>query len=209
MKITDCYKIEEGAKQYNFNKCLQFLWHIGRQKYGTSFRIYKEDVPILFRLLVYAIGDEENCARHNLDLKKGILLTGPVGCGKTSLMSLLPEFMYQEQRFTVKNTRDVAAEFNKEGYEIIQKYGYRPKVICLDDLGVEQSSRYYGNECNTIGEILLHRYELYSRQRIVTHATTNLNAAELEKGYGNRVRSRMREMFNLISFPGHTPDKRK
>lgn len=37
---------------------------------------------------------------------------------------------------------------------------------------------------------------------MITHATTNLSASELEDYYGNRVRSRMREMFNLIAFDG-------
>jgi hypothetical protein len=42
----------------------------------------------------------------------------------------------------------------------------------------------------------------------VTHATTNLNAGELEDLYGNRVRSRLRSMFNLIAFEKITSDKR-
>jgi DNA replication protein DnaC len=44
---------------------------------------------------------------------------------------------------------------------------------------------------------------------MLTHATTNLSAEELEKLYGNRVRSRMREMFNLIAFGADVADKRK
>jgi hypothetical protein len=47
------------------------------------------------------------------------------------------------------------------------------------------------------------------KHRHVTHATTNLSASDLEALYGNRLRSRMREMFNLIAFPNNTPDKRK
>ncbi len=43
---------------------------------------------------------------------------------------------------------------------------------------------------------------------MITHATTNLSASELEEYYGNRVRSRMREMFNLISFESSAKDKR-
>ena len=39
-------------------------------------------------------------------------------------------------------------------------------------------------------------------------STTNLNAQELEERYGNRVRSRMRQMFNLISFDSGSKDKR-
>lgn len=38
--------------------------------------------------------------------------------------------------------------------------------------------------------------------------TTNLNAEELERLYGDRVRSRLREMFNLISFPPEAKDRR-
>jgi hypothetical protein len=45
--------------------------------------------------------------------------------------------------------------------------------------------------------------------KVRTHATTNLNAGELEERYGSRVRSRMRELFNLISFDEKTIDKRK
>ncbi len=42
-----------------------------------------------------------------------------------------------------------------------------------------------------------------------THATTNLNAQELEDRYGNRVRSRMRELFNLVAFDKGRKDKRE
>jgi len=66
-----------------------------------------------------------------------------------------------------------------------------------------------GNECNTVAEILLQRYDLQIMEGTVTHATTNLNAGELEELYGNWVRSRLRSMFNLVSFPIGTLDKRK
>ena len=68
--------------------------------------------------------------------------------------------------------------------------------------------KYYGNECNTVAEILLQRYDLQIMEGTVTHATTNLNADELEELYGNRVRSRLRSMFNLIAFPASIKDKR-
>jgi hypothetical protein len=71
---------------------------------------------------------------------------------------------------------------------------------CFDDLGAEQSLKYYGNECNIMAEILLSRYDIFIAQDMLTHITTNLSASEIENGYGSRVRSRMREIFNLISF---------
>jgi hypothetical protein len=59
-----------------------------------------------------------------------------------------------------------------------------------------------------LGEILLSRYDLFLSNKTLTHATTNLNAQELEERYGNRVRSRLRELFNLIAFDKGSADKR-
>ena len=88
-------------------------------------------------------------------------------------------------------------------------------TICFDDLGVETTGRHFGKDCNGMGEILLSRCDLFVRtcnpersRGVKTHATTNLNAQELEERYGNRVRSRMRQMFNLISFDAKSVDKR-
>lgn len=194
---------------FDFMTCIRYMNHLGREKYGSQFSLNQGDRDILHKLISYAISSEEQCEYHNLDLNKGILLTGPVGCGKTSLISLLPNFMFPHQKYIVKNTRDIATEFHKDGYEIIHRYGSREKPFCIDDLGVEQNIKHFGNECNTIGEIMLQRYDMHVNYGIVTHATTNLNADELEDIYGIRVRSRLRSMFNLISFPDSTKDKRK
>jgi len=76
-------------------------------------------------------------------------------------------------------------------------------------LGAENNLKYYGNECNVMGEILLSRYDLFVSRGVRTHLTTNLTSSELEKHYGNRVRSWMRELFNLVSFGKEANDKRK
>ncbi len=58
-----------------------------------------------------------------------------------------------------------------------------------------------------MAEILLSRYDLFVRNGILTHITTNLSASELELLYGSRVRSRLREMFNLVAFDRNSKDK--
>lgn len=68
--------------------------------------------------------------------------------------------------------------------------------------------RHYGKDCNVMGEILLSRYDLFLNHKRKTHATTNLNAVELEELYGIRVRSRMRQLFNLVAFDKGSKDKR-
>jgi len=59
-----------------------------------------------------------------------------------------------------------------------------------------------------MAEIILSRYDIFISKRINTHITTNLSATEIETHYGVRVRSRLREMINLISYEKNTKDKR-
>lgn len=203
------FEIIDGMRHFNYGKTMNFLLEQGKKKYGQQFRIDKEDLPVINRLVMYAAHVEDCCENFGIDLNKGILLTGPIGCGKTSWMQLIQLLMFPEQKYQVKSSRDIAFEFNRDGYDVINNYGKRNRRLCLDDIGVEQNIKFFGNECNTIAEILLQRYELHQHQGIITHATTNLSASQLEQLYGNRVRSRLRSMFNLISFPAEAKDKRK
>lgn len=207
--MTNPFKIVDDIKQYDFNASWSFLERMGKARYGKSFSLYKEDREVIYKLMIYAIRDEGNCAKHDIDINKGILLTGPVGCGKTSLMTLIKLFMPPKQGHIMKPAREVAFEFNTHGHQIIQKHTNPNTIFCYDDLGVEQIMKHYGNDCNVMAEILLSRYDLFINLKTKTHATTNLNATELEKIYGNRVRSRMRELFNLIAFDSKAKDKRK
>ncbi len=59
-----------------------------------------------------------------------------------------------------------------------------PRVHCFDELDVEQTVNYWGNNCNVMGEILLSRYDLFISNKMITHVTTNLNSQELEEIYG-------------------------
>jgi hypothetical protein len=199
----------------DFNWCLNFLEKRGRELYGQKFKIYEQDHSIIYKLIIYFIGDKPEAEKLGLNLDKGILLTGPVGCGKTTLMNLMRFVPPPERNHLMKSCRDVSFEFIQEGFEVINRYSKmsfnsgHPKIYCFDDLGAEQSLKYYGNECNIMAEILLSRYDLFVSQKMLTHITTNLSASEIENAYGSRVRSRMREMFNLISFGQVTQDKRK
>jgi len=59
-----------------------------------------------------------------------------------------------------------------------------------------------------MAEILLSRYDQFCAQGLQTHITTNLTSMDIEEQYGLRVRSRMREMFNLLAFDAGSKDKR-
>lgn len=192
---------------YDFDMILAYLNAKGKLLFGEPFKIIEEDREIIFKLCNYFIKDEVNCKRFDIDINKGILLSGPVGCGKTSMMKLLRYIVPHQKPYKMIPARNVVFGFNHLGYKTIQDYG-NSNYFCFDDLGVEPTGRHYGKDCNVIGEIILSRYDLFLENKIKTHATTNLNAQELEERYGNRVRSRMRELFNLIAFYKGSGDKR-
>jgi len=200
--------------QYNYPEILAWLEQKGIQDYGEKFHFKQQDTLNITKLIAYFLKDETKTNEYGIDLTKGILLSGPVGCGKTTLMTLMKHVTKQNNRFYLKTCRDISFEFIKEGYEIIHRYSRGSysqteyKNYCFDDLGVEQNLKYYGNECNVMAEIILSRYDLFIARKVQTHLTTNLSASEIETTYGNRIRSRLRGMLNLIAFDKNTADKR-
>ena len=199
---------------YSYDEVIIWLENKGIELYGNHFKIIETDYPIVYKLIAYSLKDEPTCFQYGINLNKGILLTGPIGCGKTSLMNLMKYLTATEHKFFVKPCRDISFEFIQDGYQIIHKYSNgklyqsEPRTYCFDDLGTENNLKYFGNECNVMAEILLSRYDLFISKKLFTHITTNLSATEIEKHYGNRVRSRLREMVNLIAFEKSTQDKR-
>lgn len=208
-----------GVFNFNFQRSVLWMEEKGKMLFGSHFAIDPGDLELIYKLLVYAIGDRENAEKHGISLRKGILLAGPIGCGKSAISRLISYFCPRETQYLVKPTREITFEFEKDGYGVINLYSKGsyfkiggmpvPKVWCFDDLGLEQTPRHFGNECNVMAEILLARYDLFTTKQMLTHITTNLSASELEAIYGNRIRSRMREMFNLVAFDREAKDKRK
>jgi energy-coupling factor transporter ATP-binding protein EcfA2 len=212
--ISDCYTIENNQKIYDFNKCLLFINNQGKIRYGQSFKICKEDVPTIYKLIIYMIKDQKIAEKLQINLDKGILLSGPIGCGKTSIMQLIKPFSNHYTDYKIKTCREISFEFAKQGFDALNSYTnksgnqIRLSGFCFDDLGAEQQIKHFGNDCNVMAEILITRYEQFIDNKSITHITTNLSASEIEKLYGNRLRSRMRNMFNVISFGSNSKDKR-
>ena len=210
-------KIKEIKSSYNYAQIWTFLNDKGIELYGKKFKLFETDMDIILKLIAWFIKDKEMAHKKEIDLEKGLLLVGPVGCGKTAHMNICRFLLPAEKRHSVKSCRDVSFEFAKDGHDIFHRYTrgsfyqdkFEPKVYCFDDLGLESNMHFYGNQCSVMAEILLSRYDLYHSFNMITHITTNLNSTEIEERYGQRIRSRCRELFNLIAYPSTTPDKRK
>ena len=203
--------------RYDYNKIIPWFRRKASKFIGKEYVISESEKGIVFALVAWMLKDDLVAKEMNFDLNKGILLSGPIGCGKTTLFKILRSCNFPVSKYGIVSTRHIVSEFMQSGYEILEKYSNgnfshdirTPKSYCFDDLGTETTSKYFSNDCNVMAEILLTRYDLFVEKGIISHITTNLSATEIESQYGNRLRSRMREMFNLFGYEENSGDKRK
>lgn len=158
-------------------------------------------------------------------LRKGLLIVGPAGTGKTILMKCLQQ--NPKRSFTVVSCRKIMDLFCQEGRKAIRDYSspkwansynsrgdenypdnyfnHRSWGYCYDDFGAEDKGTHFGDTTEVMEQVILDLYEKNlgnNFQYNFFHITSNLTTDQIEARYGTRVKSRMREMFNLIPLKG-------
>lgn len=198
---------------------------------GKDFKIDSYNTEIVRLLTLYFSNDQEFEKSNDnfgnpFSLQKGLCLMGNVGVGKTFLMGFFHH--NQNQSYVMANCRrieglwvDQMSNKDKPLKNVIDKYSEAIQVpvnsnpfgqqaigVCFDDLGTEtRPSKSYGEEKHVLAEILMNRYES-GLPANWTHITTNLSAHDIGTSYGNRVKDRFREMFNLIQFDNEAKSRR-
>lgn len=155
------------------------------------------------------------------DLRKGLLLAGRIGCGKTSLMRIFQR--NQRQVYMILSAKEIAwnwrqADKNAGGYlerlslphllpvNDSQNFYHRFAGLCIDDVGTEDVQNSYGNRASVIADVIEGRY--YNRcAGPMLHLTTNLTMGDMKEFYGARITSRLCETMNVIEYKGE--DRRK
>ncbi|SBW03812.1 conserved hypothetical protein [uncultured Dysgonomonas sp.] len=146
-----------------------------------------------------------------LDPSKGLWLMGDIGTGKSSLMQVFSKYMIaKHDGFLIHDCSHVANQYSISGD--LDKYTYNqtgyhgePVWMCFDELGRESiPANHFGQKLNVMQHILSTRYSLWQTEKVKTFVTTNLDAIGVEGCYGDYIRDRCREMFNLISFTGES-----
>lgn len=139
-----------------------------------------------------------------LDTKKGVLIRGVVGCGKTTMLKMAQR--YKNGIFNLINVNALVEHVDDEG-KVPQKY--LSKDWCFDDLGSEDISNRYGKKVEALKLIIELRYDLWKYNGIKTHFTSNLSNEELMERYGPRAYDRLKEMCNVIKYPSNESKRGK
>ena len=178
--------------------------------------VWESDTETIFRELVrYFIGDTSGM----YDIHRGIYLFGDFGCGKTIMMQALQDFTrlieerltaasvaYTPRTFRFTPAKDIAMEIQRTATTDSLRQ-YYTGIRLFDDIGSEQEKKIFGNEVNAMSEILLSRYSAWQCGGPPTHVTSNLAPHECREAYGDRIGSRVYELFNHVYLDGS--DKRK
>lgn len=192
------------------------LWN--ELKADKDFIIDKDNKKIVIQLCYYFTNDKR-FEREGRSLKKGLIIFGGVGGGKTYLMRKFST--NKKQSYNLLRCNFIAGEYSKTGEEGIEKYfhpsksvqdiyGFRQRGYCFDDLGTEKSKKYFGNSANVMQEIILAWHHIFEQTGVRIHLTTNLTAQQVKDIYDDeegRFSSRLRQMFNVLIE--ESPDRRK
>lgn len=182
---------------------------------GRTEYVFDQHIKPLFHLLTQYFTNDKKFEEDGRLLSKGIMLIGNVGVGKTDL---LKSFMYNKRMcFLPVTSNEIEYKIREKGLEYWQifagyvpghgstpDYFYQPNIgWMIDDMGTEEVIKDYGNPLDSLERIIHQRYILKEKITFCSlHITTNLNADMIEKRYGTRMRSRLREMFNVIELKG-------
>ena len=214
---------EVGSKvpQLTWQQMEQFVAYKFVTETGKKLRLTKYNRKI-FRLLCKYFTASPAFEQPGFSLQKGLLLMGPVGCGKTTMLRMFRDNQYA--CFTVKSCLQISESYlsydSNTKRDILEYHSnllknpvntnvFRKSELgtCFDDLGIEDVKHKFGNETNVMAYILTRRYDTVPFH--FTHVTSNKSLDDIKDFYGHRLHSRMSEMFNLIIFPTQATDFRK
>jgi DNA replication protein DnaC len=168
--------------------------------YGKPLIVNESNRKLISAICFFISGDERFKTELGFDQKKGLLIRGISGLGKTHLIRCVEK--NELNPIKIISMIEVADEIKAEGeYQINQGDN---KIIYLDDVGTEEATiNYFGTKINFfknfIETVYLRNVEKGFGKLIIS---TNNSFSEIEEKYGFRVRSRIKDMFNIIDLQG-------
>lgn len=125
---------------------------------------------------------------------KGLLIQGTAGLGKTeTIRAVADNPLYPIKIISILEVSEQVQQYGKCHLNTKQ-------LLLVDDVGTEpEVINHYGTKINWFKDFI----ELYYLENKTFNGlmlTTNLGGEELESRYGYRVRSRIREIFNVIKL---------
>ncbi|WP_091962911.1 hypothetical protein [Prevotella sp. tc2-28] len=124
---------------------------------------------------------------------RGLFLIGSNGRGKSVIATKILPWFFKEQGFGYEIF--LASEINQHKSEVMY-----PKILCIDDIGVEDTANDYGEKINVFAKVM----DEVERKKKMIIITSNLTQIQLEKKYSTRTIDRINGCCKVVAFNGES-----
>ena len=185
--------IELSAKDFQKDFMIIAIEELLDYSKDHIFEVNNENKNVINQLYYYLTG---NVDLFRGNLKKGIMLIGPFGVGKTTIMKIMARLV---QKHSGKVFQMISCVQLKD---LIQHHGmdhFERRPLILDEVGRETKIvKDFGTERKLFPEVIGMRYNKHAW----TMATSNYTLEDLGGMYGEYIKDRLTEMFNFIELNG-------
>ena len=209
------YQVEKSRMQleeYNrrkeeYDKHIEY-WSAGRmfgllsaesrEVYGKEFEYNKDNELAVKALCFFLSNDIRFETELGFDFKKGIMLRGKYGVGKTHIIKCLKDNGIKP--ITIMSMIEIREKIIDDGY---CRWGKsKTNINYIDDVGSEDLPiMHFGTKHNWFKDYIEERYFQNSEYSKIIFST-NLTIKEMTEKYSERVTERIAEMFNIIDVKG-------
>lgn len=198
-KAEEIRKANELKDTWTANKIYQLMAYTSQHIFGKKLILNEDNKGLITSLCFFISRDERFETQLGYSFKKGLLIRGISGIGKTYLVKCIEN--NELNPIMIVSMLDIANSVKENGEYIIKK-GMK-RIIYLDDVGTEEPTvNHYGTKINFFKNFIESTY-LRTQQFGHLMISTNNSFAEMEASYGFRVRSRIKDMFNIIDVKGN------
>lgn len=163
-----------------------------------TFQFTDDNLPVIINLIKYATGHESS-----LDYRKGILLRGEKGLGKTTILKALSRIAVKESqmvRMVMARAENIGNAYKIHGPAIFDTY----RVNFIDDiLREEKTYSYFGEPLDVIHYLLDQHYHWWQTRGTKLFVTLNGNKKLLKDRYEHRTQECLYDMSNIIHMDGN------
>jgi DNA replication protein DnaC len=191
-------KDDELKLEWTANKIFNLMGWTSENEYGKKFILNGFNQKLIKSICFFISRDHRFETDLSYSLSKGLLIRGISGLGKTFVVKCAANNPLNP--IHVESMIEISDEIKHEGEYFINMSG--KKILYLDDVGTEEPTvNHYGTKISFFKNFI-EMYYLQNKPFCNLMISTNNSFSEMEEKYGFRVRSRIKDMFNIVDVNG-------